>query len=334
MSNELVVIDQNTDMAVFFKPESIDDVLAKIRKEVEGFIPDTSTAKGRKEIASLAAKVARSKTLIDGAGKKYVAELKALPKQIDAERKRLRDECDKIKNEVRKPLTDWEADRKLVDDMIAIINSRAFQLQQLDSPRIKENLEYFNSFELENFVEDKRADLENTLTMAKSKAEAALLKAEKAEKEAAELERLRAEEAERKRKEEEAARIKAAEERAKKEAEEAAKRRELEAKLAKEEAERREREAVERAERAEREAKERAELAAKQAKEKAERDAREKTEREEAARKKREADQQHRAEKINQTTASFRMNGYSSEEALRLTAIIADGKIANVKMVF
>lgn len=343
--NELVVINEKTDIAKLFKPESIDDILAKIRKEVEGFVPDTSTDKGRKEIGSLAAKVARSKTLIDGAGKKYVAELKSLPKKIDAERKRLRDECDKIKEEVRRPLTEWENVRKEVDARIGDFNTAIRETSELNSFGIQEKISWLNSFDHENVVEDKRDEFKAALDNAKLHLENAYLKAKKSEEEAAELERLRAEEADRKRKAEEEERIKAAEERARREAEEEAKKRELEAQLAKERAERAEKEAKERAERAEREtkemaekaereAREREERAAAMAKEQAEREACEREEKERAERKRREADEKNRASKINEAESSLRMNGYSAEEAERFVSLVIEGKIANIKMVF
>jgi hypothetical protein len=42
----------------------------------------------------MAYKVARSKTALDDGGKKLVADLKQIPKKIDAERKRVRDPLD------------------------------------------------------------------------------------------------------------------------------------------------------------------------------------------------------------------------------------------------
>ena len=52
--------------------------------------------------------MAQTKTFIDKHGKELVAELKAVPAKIDAGRKVLRDTLDAIKDEVRKPLTEWE----------------------------------------------------------------------------------------------------------------------------------------------------------------------------------------------------------------------------------
>ncbi|STR94742.1 Uncharacterised protein [Hafnia alvei] len=77
-------------------------------------MPDLSTKKGRDAIASMAHKVARSKTYIDNAGKDLVAELKALPKQIDESRRLVRERLDALKDEVRRPLTEWEAEQERI----------------------------------------------------------------------------------------------------------------------------------------------------------------------------------------------------------------------------
>ncbi|MCK3725044.1 hypothetical protein MZO47_09460 [Escherichia coli] len=62
----------------------------------------------------MAHKVARSKTYIDNAGKDLVAELKALPKQIDESRRVIRERLDALKDEVRRPLTEWEAEQERI----------------------------------------------------------------------------------------------------------------------------------------------------------------------------------------------------------------------------
>ena len=77
-------------------------------------MPDVTTKKGRDAIASMAHKVARSKTYIDNAGKALVAELKALPKQIDESRRVVRERLDALKDEVRRPLTEWEAEQERI----------------------------------------------------------------------------------------------------------------------------------------------------------------------------------------------------------------------------
>ncbi|HAD9459600.1 TPA_asm: hypothetical protein G1467_20130 [Salmonella enterica] len=111
---DLVVIEKSSAMAVFTNNEQLDPIIEKIEKEARSLVPDVSTKKGRDAIASMAHKVARSKTYIDNAGKDLVAELKALPKQIDESRRIVRERLDALKDEVRRPLTEWEAEQERI----------------------------------------------------------------------------------------------------------------------------------------------------------------------------------------------------------------------------
>ena len=248
---DLVVIEKTNALAVFTSQEQLDPLIEAIEKEARSLVPDLSTKKGRDAIASMAHKVARSKTYIDNAGKDLVAELKALPKQIDESRRLVRERLDALKDEVRRPLTEWEAEQE----------------------RIKAE-EAMNSMHEEALVMNAEFDRQRA---AKSEAdhEMALLMNEKIDREREEA-RQKAEQA----KLEHEERIKReAEEKARREADEAAKReieaaaaREREATLAKERAEREAKELAEKAERDRIEAEQRAEREKKEAAEKAERD--------------------------------------------------------------
>lgn len=99
---------KETALQVYSAENGLEPYLQQIRAEIDAFVPDISTRKGREAIASIAYKVARSKTALDNAGKELVAELKEVPKKIDAERKRMRDLLDVWQAEVRRPLTEWE----------------------------------------------------------------------------------------------------------------------------------------------------------------------------------------------------------------------------------
>lgn len=111
---DLVVIEKKNAMAVFTNNDQLDPLIEAIEKEARSLVPDVTTKKGRDAIASMAHKVARSKTYIDNAGKDLVAELKALPKQIDESRRVVRERLDALKDEVRRPLTEWEADQERI----------------------------------------------------------------------------------------------------------------------------------------------------------------------------------------------------------------------------
>lgn len=113
-TTDLVVIEKANAMTVFKSADQIEDILQKVEREVMSFVPDVTTAKGRKEIVSLAYKVAQTKTYLDGLGKDLVAELKEIPKLIDANRKTVRDRLDELKEKARQPLTDYEAEQERI----------------------------------------------------------------------------------------------------------------------------------------------------------------------------------------------------------------------------
>lgn len=71
-------------------------------------LPDLATDKGRKAFASMAHKVAKTKTALDAVRKELSAQQKEVPERIDAERKRVWDTLERWQKEVRKPLDDWQ----------------------------------------------------------------------------------------------------------------------------------------------------------------------------------------------------------------------------------
>ena len=311
---DLVVIEKKNAMAVFTNNDQLDPLIEAIEKEARSLVPDVTTKKGRDAIASMAHKVARSKTYIDNAGKDLVAELKALPKQIDESRRVVRERLDALKDEVRRPLTEWEAEQERIkaEEAMNALHAEALEMN------IKFDRELAAKFE---------ADHEMALLMDKD------FDRERADK-AAEAERQRSA------REEEIKRL--AEEKAKREAEErhraeleAAARREAEERAAKERAER---ERIEGIQRAEREKQAAIEAERRKAQEEAERIRREAEQREQArlAEEKRKADEQARREadvKHRKTVgtdivkALVANTSLTRDQAIEVLTAIKDGNI-------
>lgn len=322
---DLVVIEKKNAMAVFTNNDQLDPLIELIEKEARSLVPDVTTKKGRDAIASMAHKVARSKTYIDNAGKDLVAELKALPKQIDESRRVARERLDALKDEVRRPLTEWEAEQERIkaEEAMNAMHAEALEMN------IKFDQELAAKFE---------ADHEMALLMDKD------IDRERADK-AAEAERQRiAREEEIKRQAEEKAKREAAE-KAQREIDAAAAR-EREAILAKERAERERIEAQQRAVREQREAAERAErekqaaveAERRKAQEEADRIRREAEQREQARldEEKRKADEQARREadvKHRKTVgteivkALLANTSLSRDQAIEVLTAIKDGNI-------
>lgn len=113
MSDKFLIPVETLVPEDIFKQGGTDPIIKLIKEKVESFErPDISSAKGRAAIVSLAYDVARSKTFIDDMGKKVKEKYQSIIKPIDAERKKVRDELDALKDQVRKPVTDWEIEQE------------------------------------------------------------------------------------------------------------------------------------------------------------------------------------------------------------------------------
>ena len=108
----LVVAQETTDALEVFTSGNVDKLVGQLEGEVKSIVCDVTTLKGRKEIASLAHKVSRSKIVLDSLGKGLVGRWKEKSKAVDLERKQIRDRLDALRDEVRKPLTEWEETEK------------------------------------------------------------------------------------------------------------------------------------------------------------------------------------------------------------------------------
>jgi colicin import membrane protein len=343
----------------------------EIKRETDALDADVTTEKGRKAIASMAYKVARTKTAIDEAGKKLNEEARARINAVDEARREIRAQLDTLKDEVRAPLTEWEkaeeARVERVKAVIELLRSAGAVGYDETSAQVRERLATVRAMPVDPVEFDGyhpqamalQASAVEALAAAAERIEAAeakemelqrlraaeearLLKEadERAERERIEQERIAAEQAEKRRQEAEeaeAARIRAAEERAAQAArdEEARKAREAE------EARQREHEAAlaeERRQREEVEAtaqRERDERARQDAKRAAE--AKRIADEAEAKRREDEARAKNRAHKTSVQTAAkqaIMTCGADEETARKIVLAIIAGEIPRVTLAF
>jgi hypothetical protein len=343
-----------------FVPGGVEAILTQVETTArqQAAVLDISTAKGRAAIKSLAAKVASSKTALDEMGKGLSDEWRKKADAIHAERRLIRDRLDALKEEVRKPVTDWEneeqarveAHEKCLGDMAAL---GAFPSSEPSSSDIRAHLDLLRSdiYTCRNWQEfakraaDLRAEIEQRLDRAYQHAV-------KRETEQAELERLRREQAERAQRERDERIAAEAAERARRAAEEKAENEARAAALAaareRERVEREKAEALARAEKAERDrvaAEEAAKLREQQAAEAAEKrrlqaieDERQRVAAERAAQdaeaKRREADKAHRAKINGEALAALVAAGLSDAAAKTAVTAIAQGKVPHIRITY
>ncbi|MBL4538308.1 MAG: hypothetical protein JKP96_06520 [Oceanicaulis sp.] len=105
-------------------PTKLKALVAKLETAANAAPADVSTDKKRKEIISLAATVARIKTVIDSAGKDMKAAYQENIKKVDSRRSETRDALDKIRDRIRQPVTEYEeAEAARKAELEALINT-------------------------------------------------------------------------------------------------------------------------------------------------------------------------------------------------------------------
>lgn len=324
--------------------------VALAREQAANEVPDLTTRKGRERIASLAAQVSRSKTAVEKPGRDYLRRIKEMPKAIEAELREFVLEMDKLRDEVRAPLSEWE---QAEADRVARIQAQVSRLGDTDvtdmsASDIKGSIDNLEAHVIDARYEEFEPEAHRVKAASLTTLRLALSAREKYEAEQAELERLRAEAAEREQKEREERIAREAAERARLEAEQraqaerdaaakreadakaAAEQRELQLKLEAEQAARRELEAQQRAEQAERDAADRAERAAaaerrRQADEQA---------RIEAEAKAREADIKHKTAVLTSIKEAFMGAGITEDQAKAVINMIRKGEVPSVSIIY
>ncbi|MCA8905182.1 MAG: hypothetical protein KDA43_10210 [Hyphomonas sp.] len=359
---DIVALVEATPVLVLTDKQKFSDFYDAMRRECDAHEPDLTTEKGRKEIASLAYKVARTKTAIDDAGKKLNEEARAQINAIDEARRDIRKQLDDLKEEVRRPLTEWEKakeqrEAKAAEELRAIHEMGRVDIDDT-TETVKSRIDELLALDIDHEVHAAGTEMaQKAKASALESLNSAHERLVREEAERAELERLREAEAERERQaekqrareEEERQRAEAekaelervaalqreTEERARREAEERARREAEEVARAEQERIAREHEEALAAERR------RAEEAEKAAQEERDRIARAEAERQAAAdreaaeQRKREADRTHRSKIMTAAKEAIIEAGPVEEPVAKsIVLAIAAGNVPNVSIRF
>lgn len=200
-STDIAVIVAQTPEIVLIDGKQRTSLYAHIEREIEAFVPDTETAKGRAAIKSLAWKITKTKTAIDAAGKQLNEDARAKINVVDEARRDARNTLDMLADRVRKPLDDWEAaEAQRIDECRAVIarivaaggvslEDTAADVRQRGQDTWAMT---FDPYRFGDLIEEAAAAKERTIATLR----AALERLTREEADRAELERLRAEAAE------------------------------------------------------------------------------------------------------------------------------------------
>lgn len=330
-TKDIAVLEIKPEQApALYVPNGLDNYLAQIRQQVNE-VPDLTTAKGRARVASLAALVSRSKTAVEKPGRDYLRHLKEAVKPAEAELRRWVAECDALRDETRRPLTEWEAEQERIkaEEQMLAWHGEALEMNEARDKALAERIE--SDHEIALLLNDK---FDRDALAAKEEAERQRIAQEETlKRQAAEQARIEAEAAAQRERDEAARReaaLKAQAEQAERDRLAAQEKAEREAKEAAEQAERQRIMAEQRAEREKQEAidAERRKVAAAEAARLAE----DKRIADEAAA--RAADVQHRKTVNNKALADLVSAGLTEELARVVITAIAKGEVTAVRITY
>ena len=207
-----------TPAIVLLGRKRFEDFYEAVRAEAEALEPDLATKRGREAIASMAFRIARTKTAIDDAGKKLNEDARRQIGVVDAARREIRERFDTLRDKVRAPLDEWERaeERRKADiaDRSNLLTRLAAVPREATSADIEATIAELRAlaFPAETFLDEAPFYVERRDQIVAGLA-GLLERARQEEADRAELERLRREREERERAEEEARRLAEAAER-------------------------------------------------------------------------------------------------------------------------
>lgn len=140
-----VTVTMKEGLTAFFTDgKNLDELFAGIEKTARGLVADPLTKEGASQIKGCARQLASLKKRIDDLGKDVVAELKDLPKKIDANRKKFRDSMDALQDDIRRPVTEIENR----EDEIEGIKNTHVRLAGADSDHLKAEIDAIRAIPL------------------------------------------------------------------------------------------------------------------------------------------------------------------------------------------
>ena len=184
-----VTVTHKENLLSFFRNgANLDGLYNVVESKARALVADVTTKEGVSQIKSTARQIASIKKRVDDIGKDVVAELKDLPKKIDANRKKWREDMEALQEEIRKPVTEIENRQAEIEEIRATHGKLALS----GSEEIKAAIETIDKIELTGDKWKESLDAAAAAVKAEKGALEVMLNAAlKKEAEARELEELR-----------------------------------------------------------------------------------------------------------------------------------------------
>lgn len=216
-STEIMFVGDETPQLVLVDPKKFDAFYDRVKATADALVVDLSTKKGRDEVRSVAARVTKSKAMINKARLDLTKGWRQQTDDVNAAGKEIDARLESLAEEVRKPLTDWEEAEKTrvqfcidtmegfrtaalvsLDDTAETVRARGMEVYEtvIDPDRFQDLADKAEALK-KGAVDTLFAALQRLEREEKERAELAALRKEKEERDAAEAERIAKETAER-----------------------------------------------------------------------------------------------------------------------------------------
>lgn len=140
MKNEIEIINQRDvellektrkiNLQKLFTEEGMNEIISAIKAEVKDFKADIATKEGRAEIVSMAFKIAKCKAPIENLASELKEDSRKLIDGVNAQWNRYKKEMDTLRDEIRKPVDEIEAEEK------RILQERQENLKKIEDYKI------------------------------------------------------------------------------------------------------------------------------------------------------------------------------------------------------
>lgn len=196
---DIITVPAKSEVPALFSTEGgIEGLVATIEKQARSLHHDYETDAGRKQAKSQAAKVARSKTLIDEVGKGLNEERLAANKLVNEQRNMAKTRLDALRDEIKAPALEFEAKEaeRVRLHMLALDQFATESLTaQNTAAELQAKVDLIKGIEVGDAWEEFEADAKAAKAAALMKYDGDLAVAKGREAQEAELEALRADKA-------------------------------------------------------------------------------------------------------------------------------------------
>ena len=187
VSTEVVEFKAETILMAISKGGELDFLTEQLREKVGSFEHDMSTGVSRNRSASLSRKISTAKTKVVKFAKATIEDDEIKIKKVKASLKKLSSDFDELRDEARRPLTEWENEQKIIEAEKAEREAEGKRRAQLENDHemgLLLNEKIDRDAKEKREIEEAAAKLEQEKAAQEAKELAAKLEADRIERDA------------------------------------------------------------------------------------------------------------------------------------------------------